>query len=86
MLVDLGMHPNPDDVDAILGTDSSTRTQCNYCGECGVDVLKIERRFDPFPTFCGGGRSLHLCKKCLREAVEFIDGVFSKSDKDPQHG
>ena len=68
-------NPDPDAVDTILGTGEATCTQCNHCGSKNVAVMKIERLHDPFPTLCGGRRSLHLCRQCLQKAIETIDSA-----------
>jgi len=63
----LGKHPNPDDVDRVIGNDSWTRTPC--CDECGaenVPVLLVGQEPDyESATAC-------LCGDCVRQAFSIM--------------
>ena len=65
-LRDLGPHPKPEDVDAIMGV-LWTSVQCSECGhheEAGVELETCD---------CEDGKPVVLCEDCAREAFGLFD-------------
>ena len=58
----LGINPQPDDIDCVIGNGSWTRTKCYECGEENVDVVEIgeEPDYDTYTT--------SICLNCLDKA------------------
>lgn len=63
-LVTLGLNPDPDDVDEIIGNPSWT--EVDPCDECGVEL-------DILIGIGAGCESVALCKSCLNLAVELCE-------------
>jgi hypothetical protein len=63
-LVSLGVMPNPDDVDRIIGNDSWTRNMCSCCHKHSERVVSVD--------VTGGEYSTHICEKCVRKMSELL--------------
>jgi hypothetical protein len=66
-LVALGPHPQPDDVDKVIGNGSWTST--GVCGECGLDNKSPKIMFVSDSDY-----GTHMvCASCLREALRMLE-------------
>lgn len=67
-LKELGEHPNPDDVDKIIGDNSWTKVpRCSNCGQDREEVVELKNQdADPEDIY-------HLCMECVREILMLID-------------
>ena len=58
-LMDLGLAPNPEDVDRVIGNDSWTRNMCSCCSKYAERVVSVD--------VTSGEYSTHICEKCVGE-------------------
>lgn len=56
-LLDIGMHPSPDGVDAAIGNDSWTRVQCDCCNQEVDRAVSVDVTYGKYGT--------HICEKCV---------------------
>jgi len=71
-LLALGPHPEPDDVDRVIGNASWTRLHCDGCGESVDAVITVGQE----PDYESATAS--LCPKCMAEAVAEWRRVFEE--------
>ena len=63
-LKNIGINPDPDEVNTIIGNNSWTRTTCHECNRNEIDVVEVGEPYDyESSTAC-------ICKKCLIKALE----------------
>jgi len=63
-LIELGDNCNPDEVDAIIGNGSWTRTKCDECNnDDGVDVIQLGQE----PDY--ESNTANICKDCLDKGL-----------------
>lgn len=63
----LGSHPDPDAVDALIGTDGWTKTECFCCGKEKDATVTITRD--------------EICKECLEKALKLINKALKIVEK-----
>lgn len=63
-LVALGAHPNPDDVDSVIGNKSWTACICNDCGKYVEAVVQLGQE----PDY--DSATANICFPCLKKAVK----------------
>lgn len=56
----LGVTPNPNEIDELIGNGSWTRLPC--CAECGAGDLPVVQMGDP-------EKDIHFCRHCLEKAI-----------------
>ena len=66
-LYNLGVNPDPDEVDRIIGNSSWTRTICDECGDRDIPVVLIGEQIDY------ESRYTYICLNCLNEAVSMLN-------------
>lgn len=59
-LLKLGPHPDPDDVDLMIGNESWTYLECSHC----------EQRVDEVAVFVRYDEVVYVCEPCLWEVLE----------------
>ena len=63
----LGVNPDPDEVDRIIGNSSWTRTSCDECGDENIPVVFMGKDID-FES-----RYTYTCLTCLNNAVSMLN-------------
>jgi hypothetical protein len=62
-LIALGENPPPDKVDTVIGNRSWTRTRCDECGDCFIDIIEVGQ--DPGYD----SATAHICVPCIVKAL-----------------
>jgi hypothetical protein len=67
-LIALGPHPEPADVNRVIGNDSWTDNRCNECGLSGRSVVQLgdEPDYD--------SSTVWVCEECLAAAAAVFQG------------
>jgi len=63
-LLDLGTHPSPDEVEAVIGNKSWTDCTCHECGKSVDELVQIGQELDY------ESMTAEVCFPCLKKAVK----------------